>query len=63
MSKGRVTGFRGIFFKTYYPEATKKWGYKSLKLVANEYVSHFQYRVPKRLLTISRLVQEQHYIF
>ena len=38
-SKGRVTGFGGIFFKTSDPDKTKQWYYDKLKLVPNDYGS------------------------
>ena len=44
MAEGRVTGFGGIFFKSDDPEKTKKWYYKHLKLVPNEYASLLEFR-------------------
>ena len=42
--KKKVTGIGGIFFKVKDPEAIKKWYYKNLGLVEDEYGSVFEFR-------------------
>ena len=44
MSKGKVTGIGGIFFKSQNPKEINEWYYKNLGLAPNEYGSLFEYR-------------------
>lgn len=44
MSKKKVTGVGGIFFKSKNPEETKNWYRDNLGLVTNEYGSLFEFR-------------------
>ena len=44
MSKGKVTGIGGIFFKSQDPKKINEWYYKNLGLAPNEYGSLFEYR-------------------
>lgn len=44
MSKGRVTGIGGIFFKCQEPDKTRDWYRDNLGLVTNEYGSLFEFR-------------------
>jgi len=44
MSKKKVTGIGGIFFKTKDPVEMRSWYAKNLGLVTNEYGSVFEFR-------------------
>jgi predicted enzyme related to lactoylglutathione lyase len=44
MSKGKVTGVGGIFFKCQDPEKVKNWYTKHLGMKTNEYGSLFEFR-------------------
>lgn len=44
MSKGKVTGIGGIFFKSQNPKEINEWYYKNLGLAPNKYGSLFEYR-------------------
>ncbi|MTI19734.1 VOC family protein [Fulvivirga sp. RKSG066] len=44
MSKKKVTGIGGIFFKCKEPQKIKDWYDKNLGLVTNEYGSLFEFR-------------------
>ncbi|MCB0639156.1 MAG: VOC family protein [Lewinella sp.] len=44
MSKGRVTGIGGIFFKAEAPDKLREWYGEQLGLVTNEYGSLFEFR-------------------
>jgi len=46
MTKRRVTGLGGIFFKSRDPEAIKKWYNKHLHLDAGEHGAMFEWRLP-----------------
>ncbi len=45
MSKKKVTGIGGIFFKTPDPKKTKEWYKRNLGLNTNEYGSIFEFRL------------------
>jgi predicted enzyme related to lactoylglutathione lyase len=45
MTKKKVTGIGGIFFKSENPEAIRKWYAENLGLVTNEYGSLFEFRM------------------
>lgn len=44
MSKKKVTGIGGVFFKSKDPEKMREWYDKNLGLVTNEYGSLFEFR-------------------
>ena len=44
MSKKKVTGIGGIFFKSENPQKMREWYAKNLGLVTNEYGSLFEFR-------------------
>lgn len=45
MSRKKVTGIGGIFFKSKEPKKLKEWYNKNLGLVTNEYGSMFEFRL------------------
>jgi predicted enzyme related to lactoylglutathione lyase len=45
MTRKKVTGIGGIFFKTKDPEQMREWYDKNLGLVTNEYGSLFEFRM------------------
>jgi len=48
MSKGRVTGVGGIFFKCQDPNKTKEWYSKNLGMVTDQWGAPFEYRLADR---------------
>lgn len=55
MSKGKVTGIGGVFFKSTNPQKSKEWYSKHLGLVTDDYGSTFESRDAKNPESINYL--------
>lgn len=48
MSKGKITGIGGIFFKCADPDKTKNWYTENLGLITNQWGASFEFREVNR---------------